>query len=106
VTPEQQESAGAWLEARNLATFQATIETHQQRRKERREAAFRKGLADEAARQELPPAPSPASVAPVITQRPVLELRRVDRQAREVQVVTRRKFARNNGRSAPSLNEK
>jgi sRNA-binding protein len=112
VTAAEQEHARAWLnarQARNLATFQATIETHQQRREERREAAFRKGLADEAAKEKRPPAPSPASVAPVIKQRParpVPELRRVDRQAREVQVVSLRKFARNNGRSAPSLNGK
>ena len=121
VTPEQQESARAQLaarQARNLAAFQANSEGHRQRRRECLEAAFRKGLAEATAKEEKPPAPSPAprgaasagTEAPLEPQRsarPVLELRSEvhgqNRQTREVQVVSRRKFARNNGRSAPRL---
>jgi sRNA-binding protein len=100
VSEAEQESARAWLEARqarNLEAFQATLDRLKQERKARREAAFRKGLADEAARQERPPAPSPAP--PARPARPVLRLSTVqvigsDRKAREVQVATKRKFAR------------
>jgi sRNA-binding protein len=104
VTAEEQDSARAWLEARqakNLAAFRATLDRLKQERKARQEAAFKKGLADEAATEERPPAPSPAPPAAVPSRpsRPVLRMSTVqvrgeNRQAREVQVVTKRKFAR------------
>jgi sRNA-binding protein len=105
VSEAEQESARAWLaarQARNLEAFQATLDRLKQERKARREAAFKKGLADEAAKEERRPAPSPAPLGAAFAQpiaRPVLKLRRLevngpDRKVREVQVVTRRKFAR------------
>jgi hypothetical protein len=106
VTAEEQQIARDRLDARqarNLEAFQATLDRLKQERKARREAAFKKGLADEAAKQERPPAPSPAAPAAVPPRpaRPVLRLSTVqvigsDRKAREVQVATKRKFARSN----------
>jgi sRNA-binding protein len=105
VTAEEQQIARDRLDARqarNLATYTANLELHQQRRRERQEAAF----ADEAAREERPPAPPPAPPSAVSVEAPrparptlrlnTVQVRGANRQAREVQVVTKRKFSRSN----------
>src|SRR5271157_1787690 len=59
VSEAEQEHARKQLaarQARNLEAFEATLDRLKQERKARREAAFRKGLADEAAKEKRPPA--------------------------------------------------